>query len=802
MKNRENRYHYNCALIVLVTAALWGSSAAAAGDRVSTTFTGDQLEIRLRIPPIHVAVCERDGWSLVTSPELDGPPAGIAHSPDLPGLRRWVSIPADSQLLSLRLEGAARSMMLPAPPRPAPAAQSMEEAVESNSTEGLLFYDTVGADDLFPRRSIQYQRGKMGSTHVLVIDAYPVRYMGSTGRLMIMQTPEIVLRLRAPGAHPDPAPRNSVDRELSEMLANRREAFFGAGLNGNFLTMGTSDDEPVLDLAIITTGDWLTGVFDEYRAARAQRGLTSELFTVEWIETRYPGSDRAEKIRNCIIDLYTNRGLSYVLLGGDDERIPVVVVETSSSPCDPNGTESDRYYFGLDGDGTSDIMVEVLGGRLSVDTAVEARSAAGRWARFDSTTWNSEDVAMLAQSSGLLGSDMMKDEIWATNLAGIDCFINHKVYDDACSVDYIKREISAGRGMINYFGYGFYNLWAETDFNDTAARSVTNGDKLPFIVSATCQNASFAYDDCLGEAFMEASQGGIIGFFGSSIMEWLDHARTAEYVIWQNIKHQYLYDGTISPAMAAYSVTLSMSWNYLGDPTALLDYRQPDTEPPVIVTVDTVPTSLASYETVAIGAVIQDDQNVRYSPYALIGTPDGGIVYVPLARDGWTDNYGALFTDTSQFGWYTVMVVAEDLSGNRATAEAPGFEVAAENLTLGVRFDMPEFVQIGDVFWVNALLDNPGTLLEDQPVFFVLEVQGAYWFWPSWVYHAPPDATAFDYEVMDIPHGTTMVEVVPAFSWPRCGTMTDGLYFYGAMVNHPLDDLVGEMAVQAWAYGS
>ncbi|MBN2054303.1 hypothetical protein JW905_05240 [bacterium] len=123
-------------------------------------------------------------------------------------------------------------------------------------------------------------------------------------------------------------------------------------------------------------------------------------------------------------------------------------------------------------------------------------------------------------------------------------------------------------------------------------------------------------------------------------------------------------------------------------------------------------------------------------------------------------------------------------------------------IPLGVRIDMPSAVHPGEQFWVTGWLDNPGPTAVTMPTFFILEVYRQYWFWPSWAWYAPPESTLIDYDRVDVPVGTTPLEVVPLITWPNTGTDAAwGLYFYGAFLNEDLNDIVGSWTVLEWGYG-
>jgi len=122
---------------------------------------------------------------------------------------------------------------------------------------------------------------------------------------------------------------------------------------------------------------------------------------------------------------------------------------------------------------------------------------------------------------------------------------------------------------------------------------------------------------------------------------------------------------------------------------------------------------------------------------------------------------------------------------------------------LGVQIHMPSMVYPGDFFSVTGLLGNPGPPIAEAAVFFILDVFGEMWFWDDWTYYAPPASEQIDYRMMEIPAGSTPVDVVAAIPWPDTGPGTvTGLYFHGAMLTPDLRSPIGAIASVEWGYGS
>ena len=121
---------------------------------------------------------------------------------------------------------------------------------------------------------------------------------------------------------------------------------------------------------------------------------------------------------------------------------------------------------------------------------------------------------------------------------------------------------------------------------------------------------------------------------------------------------------------------------------------------------------------------------------------------------------------------------------------------------LGVRIEMPEFISPGDPFNITGYLDNSFEPKQNIPVFFILDVYGSLWFWDDWTYYNPPEHPDYDFVMMDIPTGTTTLEVIPETTWPDTGDVhSAGLWMYGAMLDPDTGLILGDYAAVEWGFG-
>jgi len=139
-----------------------------------------------------------------------------------------------------------------------------------------------------------------------------------------------------------------------------------------------------VDLAIITTEN-LKPYWKNFVDFKNSMGIRTEIYTVEWISSNFPGNSIPTKIRNFLKYLYENFGLSALLIGADPQEVPPLRTNVPLFYDTLSGYGSsfrdflltDFYYSALDGewntngdrwDGgwgdTLDLIPDILVGRL------------------------------------------------------------------------------------------------------------------------------------------------------------------------------------------------------------------------------------------------------------------------------------------------------------------------------------------------------------------------------------------------------------------------------------------------------
>lgn len=248
-------------------------------------------------------------------------------------------------------------------------------------------------EKIFSIQSTQYIRGYK----ILVINLYPVQYVPKKGEISYFENIDVIVttkHIELPTELPEIKLRNlpSDIKTVSDIVDNPRE------INSYIVQKTREKEEPLTPMLsplvsydyVLITNSYLESSFQRLVDWKNLKGVKSTIVTTDYIYSNYPGSDNQEKIRNFIIDAYSNWNIEYVLLGGDVEIIPHRGLYGYVWGYDPEtNIPSDLYYSALDGDwdydndgiygeygdglngGEVDLFAEVYIGRAPVNTVDE-----------------------------------------------------------------------------------------------------------------------------------------------------------------------------------------------------------------------------------------------------------------------------------------------------------------------------------------------------------------------------------------------------------------------------------------------
>jgi hypothetical protein len=235
-----------------------------------------------------------------------------------------------------------------------------------------------------------------------------------------------------------------------------------------------------------------------------QKGISCEMVDVTTIGD-------ATQIREFVSEYYYSKGLTYLMLAGDEAYIP--------SNQAVKGL-SDNVYGYIAGD---DHYPEIFVGRFSCETAAQCNTMVERTIQYEknpSATGNFSNF--LGIGSGLGPGD--DNELDFQHIRNVGTSIANKPYsnilemydgsrggadkDGNPTASMVSNAINSGLGAIMYLGHGSVNSWVTSNFSVDEARELTNVDAHPFIWSAGCDNGGFEGTTCFAEVLLRAESNG------------------------------------------------------------------------------------------------------------------------------------------------------------------------------------------------------------------------------------------------------------------------------------------------------
>ncbi|MCK4287736.1 MAG: hypothetical protein KAW86_00905, partial [Bacteroidales bacterium] len=298
---------------------------------------------------------------------------------------------------------------------------------------------------------------------------------------------------------------------LREMDAIYNSVFINYGFNRDDLTIAEYGDI----LVICTSRD--ETVIDPYIQWKKEKGYN---VTKEVVST-------GTMVKTLIQNTYNqNNDLLYIQLVGDWADIKS---ETSGgSPMDPQlgcvvGTDDhpDICIGRISANSTGEVTIQV---NKIIDYEKNPEMGAGWY----------KTATGIASSQGPGDDNELdyehNDTIWVNKLNPFTFNSYNAIYDPSASIPDVTNAVEAGTSIINYTGHGSSTSWGTTGFSSSNVANLTNGNKLPWIVSVACFNGVFHEGTCFAEAWLRHDGGGAVMMLAATIGQpWDPPMRGQDY---------------------------------------------------------------------------------------------------------------------------------------------------------------------------------------------------------------------------------------------------------------------------------
>ncbi len=508
--------------LFLAIAAIIGTASFSRGEILTEGISFDNLS----------PVLQKTGeYQSIECPGL--PNYGRPGVPWLPVKTITLLLPPQAVVRSLKTRVAYRELPGNFNIVPAQRCQPISEDAPPGLTKDLLIYNS---DSDYPAGPvISRHQGNFGGYSILSLVVCPFSFRPLSGNLKMLERLDIVLEYD-PGPYPAPRRTAQAGQWVLKNAANSSALPAYYPSDGN--AKGTG-----YDLLVITAAQYDT-VFQRLARWKEQKGIRTKVAVADTIYPKYPGRDQQEKLRNFIIEQYTNYGISHLLLGGDYGIVPARTAFAMHSGYEDGshvGIDSlicDLYYGDLDGtwdlngngifgepSDTVDMYPEISVGRAaagSIEQAVtfvdkvltyEKNPPAGYLSK--ASFWASY---MDASTDAAQGKDMVDRDYMTDYFRPVE-----KLYQSAGNENpaTIIQSLNNGLHLINHNGHsGFFKMqggdgWLDTTLMDT----LNNPGRWGIMYSLGCQAAGFD-SNCIAEHFVNNPQGGGLAFIGNSRYGW------------------------------------------------------------------------------------------------------------------------------------------------------------------------------------------------------------------------------------------------------------------------------------------
>ncbi len=340
-------------------------------------------------------------------------------------------------------------------------------------------------------------------------------------------------------------------------------------------TKYTPLNDDIGNMLIISYADFIDEIQD-YASWKRQKGIPVEIVDVATI-----GS--AQAIKTYVQNYYNSKGLTYLLLVGDNAQVP-----TSST----SAGDSDNNYGYIVG---SDHYIDIFVGRFSGETGAQITTQVNRTIHYErdlstQDTWLSKGVG-IASNEGSDPSDAEHMNTIEGKLEGYGYNIS-RCYQDGGSAQQLSTLLNNGIGLINYVGHGSDYSFASMTYTVNDVNALTNTNKLPFIFDVACVNGNFTSKTCFAEAWLRATNNnqptGAIAICASTINQsWvppmiaqteMNDILVESYA--NNIKRSYtgiVLNGMfkMNDVYGSGGDNMSDTWTIFGDPSLQIRTKTP-----------------------------------------------------------------------------------------------------------------------------------------------------------------------------------------------------------------------------------
>ena len=447
----------------------------------------------------------------------------IAGEPLMPYYPAAILLPQDAVVKDVKVKTGAPLIQTGIDiPWGQPPCTFSDEPVKVGKNESIYNSDFDYPNKLYQVVSVESFRG----FQILHVNLYPMQYKPKSGTVKYYETMTVEVKFG-----------KGLKNKLYRGLYGDKVTVSGMVDNADMVATYEDGGTPLAtEEYIIITSSTLESTFQDLATWKNNFLTGPGVYTVSWITSNYTGVDNQEKIRNFIIDKYTNNGLKYVLLGGDVSVVPYRGFYIYSGGYVDYDMAADMYYSHLDGNwnddndsywaepGEEDWYAEIGVGRAPCENTTEASTFVNKVINYEQMV--KPEKACLHQSRVQSGNNpdarclAWNCDDWIPGTYTIDYLfeedggISKQDWIDHWAMDPIAvAHIGHGSATAYYINYEIdygYVTWYTSDVS-----SMTN-TFFPWTTSVACISGQFTYNDCLAEQYVKDDCGAIVAIYNDN----------------------------------------------------------------------------------------------------------------------------------------------------------------------------------------------------------------------------------------------------------------------------------------------
>lgn len=585
-----------------------------------------------------------------------------------------------------------------------------------------------------------YSQGSIDGYQVLYVSLCPFEYYAKTGDLYFKKGLSLNCTLNPKntslsgknGRVMRAIVSNIVDNSY-EMEALYENFIIGTGIQVNYL---------------VITNNALKSSFEPLLKSKISHGMIPYITTTEEIMQRYShlNADSLYKIKACIQDYYMNRGVGYVLLGGDCNIIPVRYChceDTSLSKVNSYDVPTDLYYACVDNDNLSwdsnnngihgefsdtgiDIQPDVFISRLPASNADEVSNYINKRLLYETDQlYESDSYNKILFAGALLGATIegIRDVVYWGNEnsntihqlcpnAEITCLYDtcSNLGDTLYEAASLQRQFNKEFAIVNVDTHGGTDNWftkadIHSDLNPNEYYTTDSIDNVrskgnTVMITSACFTNDFTDTESLGRNFLLSESNGTLLYNGGTREGFLKFKKlydpndpydnTGPIKIDQNILQRF-YAGEHNMGVCIYQARLStLSPNDIVDRWNL--YSNNTIGDPDIMLYVEKPNTFYIDAIYSSDYVILSSSGVVCNAYSQSGENECINEY-PIEED---EEYGSLFVDPFNiiFGAYRDGYIPfdsrRDFCNNLLIQDSYDFDLSLKGKTITIGSDIAD----------------------------------------------------------------------------------------------------------------